>query len=130
MSADATSQAASWFLRIASISVVIVFALPLLLAPMRWARAFGWKTPSEPHESALAVYLGRCLGALALALAIAALRASVAPRAHRAIFGLVFAASSLMVAVHVLGAVEGRQPRSETYEIGLYVALAAASAGF
>jgi hypothetical protein len=34
---------ASWFLIISTLFFVVVIALPLLFAPLTWARWFGWK---------------------------------------------------------------------------------------
>jgi hypothetical protein len=46
--------------------------VPLALFPLRWARWFLWKVPAETD---LAVYFGRCVGVLALAIIIVAFRA-------------------------------------------------------
>jgi hypothetical protein len=121
------STLAAWFLRIAGVVMLIVFALPLLVSPMRWARAFGWKLPEDTD---LAVYLGRCIGGLAVGVIVVAVHASFAPREHRIVFELLFVGSALLTLVHVKGALEGRQPRAETYEIVLYGALTVASGAF
>ena len=39
-----------------------VFALPILLMPLTWARKFGWRLPREADGEDLAIYLGGCLG--------------------------------------------------------------------
>src|SRR3712207_6128652 len=61
-----------------------VFALPLLLKPYAWARAFGWK--QEP-ETDVGLYFGRCLGAVATAACVQGLHASRDPVEHRSFFG-------------------------------------------
>ena len=39
-----------------------VFALPIFLMPLTWARRFGWRLPREADGEDLAIYLGGCLG--------------------------------------------------------------------
>lgn len=107
---------ASWFLIGAAAVFVLVYGLPLLLAPRRWARAFRW----EDDGSDLTEYFGRCTGALALAVIAYALRAVPDPRAHRDVFDLIAIASALMLGVHVWGAIRPRQPWTEDLEIALY----------
>src|SRR5215213_5091879 len=60
-----------------------VFALPLLVDPYRWARAFGWRR--EP-ETDVGLYFGRCLGALATAACVQAGRAARDPAGQWAFF--------------------------------------------
>jgi hypothetical protein len=55
-----------------------IFALPLFVDPIWWADRFGWETEG-PRD--LVVYFGRCLGALALAIMLIALRAARDPAA-------------------------------------------------
>ena len=101
-----------------------VFALPLLLKPYAWARAFGWKP--EP-ETDVGLYFGRCLGALATAACVQGLHASRDPAAHRSFFGFAEIAAWLLAAVHVRGLLERRQPPIEHAEIALYSACAVAA---
>lgn len=100
------------------------FALPLLLDPYRWARAFGW--PREP-ETDLGLYFGRCLGALATAICVQAARASRDPKRHRSYFEFVEIGGWLLAAVHLRGLLERRQPPIEHVEIVGYSALAVAA---
>jgi hypothetical protein len=100
-----------------------VFVIPLILAPMTWARLFQWRLPVDPD---LAYYFGRCLGALALAVEFFVWSGSrnlaVAPVA---IIGLgLFCA--IMVVVHIDGAVRRIQPWTETAEIAFWSAATAA----
>jgi hypothetical protein len=45
------------YLLILMIVTTIVFALPIFVAPLAWARWFRWRLPGETD---LAVYFGRC----------------------------------------------------------------------
>src|SRR3954453_5963250 len=101
-----------------------VFALPLLLDPYRWARAFGWR--AEP-ETDVGLYFGRCLGALATAGCLQAARASRAPGGQRGFFEFAEAVGWLLAAVHLRGMLEGRQPPIENAEIAGYSAFALAA---
>lgn len=101
-----------------------VFAIPLLLDPYRWARAFGWRP--EP-ETNVGLYFGRCLGALATAGCVQAARASRDPRGHRSYFQWVEIAAWLLAAVHLRGLLERRQPPIEHAEIVGYSAVAIAA---
>jgi hypothetical protein len=114
---DAAAPAASWFLWIAPAPFLVLYALPILLVPFRWARAFRW-TVNERDD--LALYFGRCTGALAVALCVACLRAAAHPRDHVDLFDLLAVAGALLTAIHVWGALERRQPWTETVEIALY----------
>lgn len=110
----------SWYLWIAAVSFALAFAVPLLLAPLRWARALRWQIPAD-HR--LAVYFGRCLGAVGCAIVFAAIRAAREPAAHPLIFELVIVAGALLTLVHVVGALEGKQPWTETAEIPIWAAV-------
>jgi hypothetical protein len=119
---DASCPGASLFLWIAPPLFLILYALPASLAPFAWARLFRWR--AEPSDD-LALYFGRCTGALAAAICVACMRA--APRAHAntVVFELIALAGAALVVVHVVGALQRRQPWTETVEIALYAALTA-----
>jgi len=104
-----------------------VFALPLFLDPYGWARRFGWR--KEP-ETDVGLYFGRCLGAMALASCVQAIRASRDPERHRAYFEFSETAAWLLAAVHVRGLVERRQPPIEHAEIIGWSAMALAARRF
>ena len=106
---------------------LVIFGLPLLLHPYAWARLFGW--PDEP-ETDVGLYFGRCLGAVAVALGVEGLRAMDDPRAHRGYYDIGEIAAWLLGAVHVRGAIEGRQPPIEHAEILGWTALALAMRRF
>ncbi len=115
---DPVAPMASGFLWGMGLLFGACFALPLLLAPMAWARLFRWRVEGEDH---LTLYFGRCLGAVAAAIVVACLRA--APQASRAgaLFDLIIVAGGLLAGVHVWGAIRRQQPWTETAEIALYV---------
>jgi len=113
---------ASWFLWIGGLAFVVVYGLPLLLAPLGWARLFRWRLPVERD---LAVYLGRCLGGVAVAIVVAAFRAAPAPARHPVVLELIAVSCGLLTLVHVWGAVRRTQPWTETAEIALYAVVTA-----
>jgi hypothetical protein len=109
------------YLRVMGLLFLPVFALPLLLHPYGWARAFGWR--QEP-ETDVGLYFGRCLGAVATALSVQALRASREPARHRSLFSVLEIGGWLLSLVHVRGLLERRQPPIEHAEIVGYAAAA------
>ena len=104
-----------------------VFAIPLLLDPYRWARAFGWR--GEP-ETDVGLYFGRCLGAVATGVCVQAARAARDPGRHRSYFQFVEVAGWLLAAVHLRGMLERRQPPIEHAEIAGYSVFAIAARRF
>lgn len=121
---DASAPAASWFLWILGSTFLVVYALPLLVAPLAWARAFGWKTQREP----LTLYFGRCVGAIGVAICVISLRAAPDAGANPMLFELISVSGALLAGVHLVGALEGEQPRIETVEIFVFGGAAAFSA--
>ena len=117
---DADGRARGFLLIVGGLFLV-VFALPLFIAPFTWAEWFGWDV--GPHTD-LAAYFGRCLGAVATAITIVALAAARDPAAHRWLFVLLALAGALLSVVHVIGAVRDAQPLSEDLEIAGYAAFA------
>ncbi|MBI3071890.1 MAG: hypothetical protein HYY84_07135 [Deltaproteobacteria bacterium] len=115
-----THPTASIFLLVAASLFLVVYALPLLIAPLRWARVFLWKVPAETD---LTVYLGRCLGAVAVAICAICFRAAPAPEHHVALFEVILVAGALLTLVHIWGALRRVQPWTEHVEIALYAAL-------
>jgi hypothetical protein len=119
---DASCPQASWFLWIAPTLFLIVYALPLAFAPFRWARAFRWQVNERDD---LALYFGRCVGALAIVLCAACFRAAPHPRANPLLFEIIAGVGVAMTVLHIVGALQRRQPWTETIEIALYAGLAA-----
>ena len=101
---------------------VPLFAVPLLADPYWWGDVFGWDTSAR---SDLGTYLGRCLGALALALAATSLVAVRDPVAYRGLFDAFALSALLLGVVHAAGLLQGTQPVVEHLEIALYAAFAA-----
>ena len=97
------------------------YGLPLAFAPLAWARRFGWEVRQDP----LTVYLGRCLGCVILAVAVAAVRVAWEPAPRAFLLELLAVAFGAMTVVHLVGWVRRTQPRLETLEIPGYLALTA-----
>jgi hypothetical protein len=119
---DRRERRARAFLILVAAVFIPVFALPLFIDPYWWADVFGWDT--EPRSD-LGVYLGRCLGAVALAIAVVALLAAREPTAHRGLFDVLALAAGLLAVVHLRGLVDDAQPTVEHLEIGMYGGFAA-----
>ena len=100
----------------------VVFAVPLFADPYWWADRFGWDTGTRTD---LTAYLGRCLGAVAIAISVQALRASRAPAGHRSLFDVLALAAALLALVHLRGLVEDSQPAVEHLEVLMYAGFAA-----
>lgn len=103
---------------------VPLFALPLFVDPVWWAERFGWETDG-PRD--LVVYFGRCLGAVALAIAVIAFTAAREPARHAWLFSLLALAAALLAIVHLRGTIEDSQPLVEHLETAGYAAFALAA---
>jgi hypothetical protein len=101
-----------------------VFAIPLFVDPVWWAERFGWDTEGA---SDLTDYLGRCLGAVALAIGLIALRAARYPEENLWLFDLLVLAALLLALVHLRGSIEDSQPLVEHLETAMYAGFAAAA---
>lgn len=122
---SATHPAASWFLLASGAGFLLVYGLPLMFFPLRWARWFRWTLPGE---TALTVYFGRCVGVLAVAIIIVSLGAVPHPERFPVLFELIAWIGGLMTALHAYGAIRRVQPWTETAEIALYAVLAVLAA--
>lgn len=109
---------ASWYLVISTVFFMVVIALPLLFAPLTWAKWFGWKIPEGNRD--LTVYFGRCLGAASLSMLFAVAHGIPDPKSHHILFDMVSLVSGLMIVIHVYGALRKTQPLSETVEIAVW----------
>lgn len=114
------SDSAADYLLVLTVVTTLVFALPIFLVPLTWARLMGWQIPTQTD---LAVYFGRCLGAFILILEAMMLRAALTGEAIHTVFELLAATTLMMIVVHVYGALRRIQPLSETLEIGFYAGL-------
>ena len=101
------------------------FGVPLFLSPLRWARPLHWRVPADTD---LTVYLGRSLGAVAVALSVGALRAARRPEEQRTMVEVGFLTGALLAVVHAWGALLRRQPWTEMAEIALWSGMAAGAA--
>jgi hypothetical protein len=98
----------------------VAFAVPLFVTPVRWGRRMRFTIPADTD---LAIYFGRCLGAVMLVIAAIATRAALTGVGLAVTFDLLVGAAGLMVVVHVWGAVRGIQPWTETVEIAFWLLL-------
>ncbi|TSA08651.1 MAG: hypothetical protein D4R79_14965 [Comamonadaceae bacterium] len=114
-----SSHSQLYLLVLASITS-LVFALPLLLVPLTWARLMQWKIPEDTD---LAVYFGRCLGAFVVGVDLMGFLGAFYPQRQQAIFEVLYFVSISMIAVHVYGAWRRIQPMTETIEIAFYALL-------
>jgi hypothetical protein len=118
---DRRIRRARALLVLVAVLFIPVFAVPLFIDPYWWGDVFGWDTASR---SDLGAYLGRCLGAVALAIAVTALLAARDPAANRSLFDLLGLGAALLALVHVRGLVEDSQPLVEHLEIAMYAGFA------
>jgi hypothetical protein len=102
------------FLRVVALLTLVAFAIPISLAPLRWAKALRWEVDAKPD---LALYFGRCLGAVALVLVWAAWHAASSPALQPFYFDMLIGSAGLLTLVHVAGALQRVQPWTETAEI-------------
>ncbi len=106
-----------WF----SLAALLLFGLPMLLWPLRWARMLGWASTPQDH---LAIYFGRTLGMLTCALCIASLMALNHPSLWPLLYNLNIMIFLANTGVHAWGAIKRIQPLAETWEIPYWFALA------
>ncbi|PJI46140.1 MAG: hypothetical protein CTR55_26345 [Pseudomonas sp.] len=114
------SAHAQSYLLVLSIATTLVFALPIFLVPLWWARVMQWQLPEHTD---LAVYFGRCLGAFILIVEALMLRAALTGEALVTTFEVLAAVAGLMIVVHVYGALRRIQPWTETVETGFYAGM-------
>jgi hypothetical protein len=120
------SNHSSDFLGVAA-GLSFLLALPMFFRPLDWARVLGWRLPAETD---LAVYFGRCLGGVVCVLGAMSIVAAREVLVQPFFFTLLLAAVGVNIVVHVWGAFKKIQPRSETIEIALWVALFLAGLAF
>ncbi len=108
------------YLYIAGVAMLATFGIPLLVAPLRWARALRWETP-QPEN--LTVFLGRTVGVFLIIIAVFAFKATGSPAAKPFFFDLMLWVLASMTALHAYGAIRKTQPITETIEIILWVVL-------
>ena len=121
------SEHAGAFLLLVAGVTAVCFSFPLFIAPLRWARLLGWTIPAHAD---LAVYFGRCLGAVAIVLNAVQLRAGITGESATLIFQITLGIALLMVIVHAWGAIRRIQPVSETIEIAFWAGIALLTLAF
>lgn len=105
-----------WF----SILIMVAFALPMIFAPLAWAKSIKFVIPDHTD---LAVYFGRSLGVAATGICLICYGASRFPAAQPLVFDGLLLVSGLYVVTHIHGAVMKIQPLIETLEIGFWALL-------
>jgi hypothetical protein len=100
--------------------MLAAFGIPLLVAPMAWARLMRWEITPRGH---LVTFLGRSLGMFISVLGAYAIKAGGTPQAQPFFFELLLWLFVGMIGLHIYGALKGVQPITETLEIGLWIAL-------
>jgi hypothetical protein len=111
---------AGTYLIVAGAAMLAMFGIPLLVAPMSWARLMRWEIP-PPGQ--LVTFLGRSLGLFICVVAAYAFKAAATPQAQPFFFQLMLWLFVGMIGLHVYGAIKRAQPITETIEIGLWVVL-------
>ena len=114
------SAHAQTFMLVFAIVAMVGFVIPMLFAPMFWARMLLWKIPEDTD---LAVYSLRSLGSLGLAVLLITLRAAITGEGLLFVYELFIPFFALMVLLHLYGAIKKIQPITETLEIGFWLVL-------
>jgi len=114
------SAHAQTFMLVFAILALVAFVIPMIFAPMFWARMLLWNIPEDTD---LAVYSLRSLGSLGLAVLLMTLRAAITGEGLLFVYELFIPFFALMVLVHLYGAIKKIQPITETLEIGFWLAL-------
>lgn len=118
---------ATTFLLVLAIATTLFFALPILFAPISWARLMRWSIPEDTH---LALYFGRCLGAFVVIFELFIFRAGITGVGLAFVFEFMMLVWIFMIVIHIVGAVQRVQPITETLEIGFWALLIALTAAF
>jgi hypothetical protein len=108
------------YLVFTGVVMLITFGIPLVIVPLRWARAFRWEIPDPLN---LVIFLSRSLGILISVLAVFAFLAAGEPAAKPFYFDLMLSVIAAMLILHVYGALKKTLPITETAEIVLWVLL-------
>lgn len=114
------SEYSQQYLLFFGILTLVLFCIPLFFKPMLWSKLLMWKIPEETD---LAVYFGRCVGALGLVIDFMIIRASMTGEGVQLAFEGLYVLLILMIVVHIYGAIKRIQPMTETLEIGLWAGL-------
>ena len=114
------SAHAQTFMLVFAILATVVFVIPMIFAPIFWARMLLWNIPEDTD---LVVYSLRSLGSLGLVVLLITFRAATTGEGLLFVYELFIPFFALMVLVHLYGAIKKIQPITETLEIGFWLAL-------
>ena len=114
------SAHAQTFMLVFAILATVVFVIPMIFAPLFWARMLQWNIPADTD---LVVYSLRSLGSLGLAALLVTYRAALSGEGIVFVFELFIPFFAVMVLVHIYGAIRKIQPITETLEIGFWLLL-------
>jgi len=114
------SAYSSQYLYVVAIGILAAFGLPMLIAPITFARILRWQIPDHEH---LAIYFGRCLGGLASVVAVFGFKAAGAPALLPFYYQMTIAAFCILTLIHIYGAIRKIQPITETLEIAFWLGL-------
>jgi len=114
------SEHAQTFMLVFAILAMVAFVIPMIFAPMFWARMLLWNIPEDTD---LAVYSLRSLGSLGLVVLLITFRAALTGEGLLFVYELFIPFFALMVLVHLYGAIRKIQPITETLEIGFWLVL-------
>jgi len=98
--------------------VALGAGVPIAFFPRFWARRLGWDVSGDLH---LVHYLARCLGGFILALSWLMIRAAALPQTIPIVFEFMLILWTVMLLIHVWGALTRAQPLVETLEIGVWL---------
>ena len=96
------------------------FGIPLLVAPIGWARLMRWDVPQARQ---LVTFLGRTIGLFVSVLAVFSYKVTRTPAAQLFFLELMLWLFVAMITLHAYGAIRRAQPITETAEIALWVVL-------
>ena len=101
------SAHAQTFMLVFALLALVLFVVPMIFAPMFWARMLLWNIPEDTD---LAVYSLRSLGSLGLAVLLVTVKAAVTGDGLLVIYEIFIPFFALMVLVHIYGAIRKIQP--------------------
>jgi len=105
---------ATQYMYVVAIGTFLLFGLPILFWPMRWAKLLRWKLPEHAH---LTVYFGRCLGGIICSMAVFAFLAVEDEKTLKFFYQFILVNFFVMILIHIYGAIKKIQPLAETLEI-------------
>jgi hypothetical protein len=107
--------------------MLAAFGIPLVVVPLRQAKAFRWEIP---HSKNLVTTLGRSLGLTISLVAVFAFKAVSIPEAKPFFFDFLLWLIATNTVLHFYGTIRKIQPVTETIEIFLWVVLFFATLSF